>query len=370
MTPPLQLAALLLAATAATLPAQNPSPQTTAPQTPSRKPAPRPSTLNHNLIFLDPAHGGPDPGAQLPNHILEKDVTLALANRIRTLLAGNDLTVVLAREADTPTPPPADPDQPSAPAAAPTTPTPDQRAGAANHVHPVACILVHATSSGNGVHIVTSPFPPPEILPDTSLTPTSSTAPRLLPWESAQTDSIPQSLRLANEIGTAIARARLPIHISRASVKPIDSLTCPAVAIEIAPLVSGPTPVSDPAYQQRVAEAVATALLFWRGHADPPAPPVQPGLNPADTTVPAPTAPRTHPAPRPKTQPAGPGALPPAKPPAKPAPQPAPQPVPQSTREPTPPPTSQPQALRQTPPELGPGAPPLNQPQTRPGARP
>ncbi len=104
-------------------------------------------------------------------------------------------------------------------------------------------------------------------------------AARAIPWDTAQTDSIPQSLRLANEIGTALARARLPVHLSRASVRPIDSLTCPAVAIEIAPLLSGPTPVSDPVYQQRVAEAVSTALLFWRAHADPPAPPsASPGL--------------------------------------------------------------------------------------------
>ena len=262
-----QIAALLLAL-AARLPAQTlpgTAPKKTPPASPPAQPRPSVPYLNHNLIFLDPAHGGPDLGAQLNNHLLEKDVTLALADRIRTLLAGNNLTVLLAREADTPIMSQSDAGQP--PTLSPS-PTSDQRAGAANHAHPVACILLHATSSGNGVHIVTSALPPPDSSADLLATlPTHAT-----PWDSAQTESIPQSLRLANEIGTAIARANLPVHLSRASVKPIDSLTCPAVAVEIAPLVSGPTLVSDPVYQQRVAQAVATALLFWRGHADPPTP--------------------------------------------------------------------------------------------------
>ncbi len=265
--PPIKLAALLLAA-AATLPGQNPAISVPAPT----RPAPKPAIpyVNRNLVFLDPAHGGPDAGAHINDHTLEKDVTLALATRIRTLLAAENLSVLLAREADSPVLAPSDTDQP---ATIIPTPTPDQRAGAANHVHPFACILLHATASGNGVHIVTSPLIPVE----QSLDP--APAARAIPWDTAQTDSVPQSLRLANEIGTALARARLPVHLSRASVRPIDSLTCPAVAIEIAPLLSGPTPVSDPVYQQRVAEAVSTALLFWRAHADPPAPTsASPGL--------------------------------------------------------------------------------------------
>lgn len=270
------VASLLLAAATATL-AQTPAAQTPAAQTPTAPaprlktptqkppaiPAARPTTpyINHNLIFLDPAHGGLDPGAHLPNNLVEKDVTLALANRIRGLLAGNNLSVLLSREGDPPEPSPDDP--------TPTpTPTPDTRAGAANHAHPVACILLHATGSGNGVHIVTSALAPPDTSPDLSPSPS-----RAISWESAQTDSVPQSLRLANQIGTAIAHANLPVHLSRGAVKPLDSLTCPAVAIEIAPLLSGPTPVSDPAYQGRVAQAVATALLFWRRDADPPPPP-------------------------------------------------------------------------------------------------
>ncbi len=271
---------LLAAATAAFAQTSTATAPATRPRNPTQKPAAVPAArstipyINHNLIFLDPAHGGPDPGAHLPSNLLEKDINLALAIRIRGLLAGHDLSVLLSREADSSAVAPDGTDQPPA-----APPTPDARAGTANHVHPVACILLHATGSGNGVHIVTSDLTPPDST-SADLPPSPS---RAIPWESAQTDSIPQSLRLANEISTAITRANLPVHLSRGSVKPIDSLTCPAVAIEIAPLVSGPTPVSDPAYQQRVAQAVATALLFWRGHADPPPSLVVPALNSGST---------------------------------------------------------------------------------------
>ena len=348
------VASLLLAAATAnhaqTSATQTSSAAQTSPTPAHAAPGRRASTLstpyiNHNLIFLDPAHGGADTGAQLGNQLLEKDITLALASRIRTLLAGNNLTILLAREADAPTSAPAaaDPDQPPTPAQ-PTSPTPDQRAGAANHAHPVACILLHATASGNGIHIVTSPLPPSETFPDAIPAPASST-PRVIPWESAQADSIPQSLRLANEIGAAVTRANLPVHLSRASVRPIDSLTCPAVAIEIAPLVSGPTPVSNPAYQQRLAEAIATALLFWRGHADPPAPPTPVVLTPPDPS-PAPAPAHPHATPRPKPLAIDPGALHEARPSARSAPKPALQPAPD--------------------PEL----PPASQTGTPPGARP
>jgi N-acetylmuramoyl-L-alanine amidase len=47
---------------------------------------------------------------------------------------------------------------------------------------------------------------------------------------------------------------------------------CPAISIEMAPLHSGSdaTPVSDGEYQQRVAEAIAGALIFWKNQAQPP----------------------------------------------------------------------------------------------------
>jgi N-acetylmuramoyl-L-alanine amidase len=222
LTPPRRhLAALLILLTGAAI-AQQPTPRT--------------------LIFLDPAHGGPDPGAHLPNNLLEKDLTLAFATRLRAQLSTAGFTLLSTRDAD------------------PAVPFPtDQRAEIANHAHPAACLILHATDSGSGIHIITS-----------SLTPNDLDDPHAsIPWNTAQSASIPQSLALANEIGLALEHAKLPVILSRASIRPLDNLTCPAVAIEIAPLTpsdADPTPVSNANYQQTIARAIVTALTSWRTH--------------------------------------------------------------------------------------------------------
>jgi N-acetylmuramoyl-L-alanine amidase len=201
---------------------------------PAQQPTPR------TILLLDPAHGGPDNGAHLPNNVLEKDITLAFATRLRAALGSSGFTVIVTRDTD------------------PAVPfTPDQRAEIVNHAHPSACLTLHATSSGTGVHIITSALPLADI--DDLHAP--------IPWDTAQAASIPQSLTLANQIGLALQRAKLPVILSRATLRPLDNFICPAVAIEIAPLSqedSHPTPVSDAAYQQNIAKAIAAAITTWR----------------------------------------------------------------------------------------------------------
>jgi N-acetylmuramoyl-L-alanine amidase len=205
--------------------------------TQAQQPTPR------TIIFIDPAHGGTDTGAHLPDNLLEKDITLAFAARLRTSLGASGFSVISTRDAD------------------PAIPfTTDQRAEIGNHAHPTACLILHATSSGTGIHVVTSALAPPDNLED----PHAAT-----PWNTAQSAFVPQSLALANAIGLALEHAKLPVILSRASLRPVDNLTCPAVAIEIAPSAvpdSDPTPVTDIAYQQTIAKAIASALTAWRTH--------------------------------------------------------------------------------------------------------
>ena len=200
-------------------------------------------TIPRTIVFLDPAHGGPDTGAHLPNDLLEKDITLAFVTRLRALLTTGGFAVIATRDAD------------------PAVPFPtDQRAEIANHAHPSACLILHATANGTRIHIVTSDLAPPNDFEE---------AHTIIPWNTAQSASVPQSLNLANEIGLALQRAKLPVILSRASLRPLDNVTCPAVAIEIAPLAqadSNPTPVNDATYQQNIARAIAAALASWRSH--------------------------------------------------------------------------------------------------------
>jgi N-acetylmuramoyl-L-alanine amidase len=219
---------------------------------------PAASAMDRNLVVLDPSHGGPDAGATLGDKIFEKDVTLAIAARMRATLTAAGFTVVATRDAD-----------PAAPL------TGDQRAEIANRAHALACIVIHATASGSGVHLYTSALQPPQ--EDSSsnvpLTPRVAFVP--VPWEQAQAASVSQSLRLMSDLSTALGKTNLPLLAGREPVRPLDNMQCPAVALELAPLPvagSDATPATDADYQQRVAATLTAALQAWRNDVDPTAP--------------------------------------------------------------------------------------------------
>jgi N-acetylmuramoyl-L-alanine amidase len=230
------------------------------PATPQPPAAPAIGQMNLNLVVLDPAHGGPDAGAILGSNVLEKDITMAMAVRLRAALGAAGFTVVATRDANSSDPL--------------TQLSTDQRAATANRAHAVACIVLHATNTGSGVHIYTSALPPSEPAEEDAGGFPPPFAP--VPWEMAQSESVQQSVRLADDLRAALAAGNLPVTVGKASLRPLDSLMCPAVAVELAPLAiagSGSTPVTDADYQQRVAGALAAALQAWRAHAVPPAPP-------------------------------------------------------------------------------------------------
>jgi N-acetylmuramoyl-L-alanine amidase len=205
-------------------------------------------SLNRLVVVLDPAHGGLDGGSRIGDATLEKDVTLALAFKLRSLLAARGFAVVMTRATDAATGPNA--------AGAPLTL--DDRAGIANHTRGVACLLLHATGGGHGVHLYSS-----ELGPADGETPA-------LPWLTAQAAWVTQSRNLGNQIGSALTRAGIALVQSSASVRPVDSLTCPAVVVEVAPQDDDPKSVIDGDYQQHIAEAIAGALVFWKDQAQAP----------------------------------------------------------------------------------------------------
>ncbi len=192
--------------------------------------------------MLDPSHGGPDSGSRIGDNILEKNVTLALAFRLRSLLIARGFTVVLTRDSDAAL----------NPTTAATPLTLDDRAGVANHARAAACLLLHATGRGNGLHLYTS---------DLERAPGEAA---LLPWLTAQAAWIPASEQLERSVSSALGRSHIALVSSTASIRPVDSLTCPALVVELAPETSDVQTVNDAAYQDRVAAAVAGALIFWQ----------------------------------------------------------------------------------------------------------
>jgi N-acetylmuramoyl-L-alanine amidase len=75
-------------------------------------------------------------------------------------------------------------------------------------------------------------------------------------------------MKLESEIDSALAHGQIPVTLGRASVQPMDNLACPAVAVELAPLVAGHVTqgkaVSDADYQKSVIDALAAGIEAWR----------------------------------------------------------------------------------------------------------
>lgn len=262
-TPPPYKNSFPVTHTTATTSTTSPAPK---PQTPIKTHAERlhnalvslpPLAFNRATIVIDPAHGGADNGSRISDNIVEKDVTLALAFRLRSLLTARGFNVVLTRQDDKAT----NTNPPFAPL------TLDDRAGIANHERASACIFLHATSSGSGVHLYAS-----ELTPAPGELPTA-------PWLSLQAPWVAQSKRLTGRLADALNRSRIPLVNGAASIRPVDSTACPALVFELAPRTDDPASINDDSYLQSVAQATANALILWKDAAQPPphlAPPEPP----------------------------------------------------------------------------------------------
>jgi N-acetylmuramoyl-L-alanine amidase len=199
------------------------------------QPAP-PAPQTRFVVVLDAAHGGDDTGGRLANNQLEKSFTMALSVRLRSLLVARGIPVVTTRDSD-------------------ATVDPLKRAEIANHAQAQACLSLHATESGSGIYLFVSSLAP--------------AAPARFPaWKTAQAAAVMRSLKLAGVINSALLHAGMSVTLSRTSLPAMDSMTCPAVAVEIAPEEnSGHEKIAeldDKDYQARVAAALAAALLEWR----------------------------------------------------------------------------------------------------------
>jgi N-acetylmuramoyl-L-alanine amidase len=208
------------------------APEQQQPTLPPRSSAP---VQPQFLIVLDAAHGGTDTGAHLAAHLEEKDLVLALSIRLRSMLSARGIPVLTTREGDATLPP-------------------TKRAALANAHKAAACLILHASDSGSGIHLFTSSLPPAQ--PAT-----------FLPWDQAQAAYLQQSLRWAAEINTAMTHAGVPVTLGRTAMQPLDNMTCPAAAVEIAPLTKDgavTAALTDPDYQSRILAGLAAAIEGWR----------------------------------------------------------------------------------------------------------
>lgn len=259
-----------------------PGAEITAPATPPPAPPaptpelppdviPTPATDVHTIV-LDPGHGGEELGAEGPRGALEKEVTLSVARRLRTLIESRlGLPVFLTRDDD-------------------RTMTLDERTAFANNHKAELFISIHANASvrqamkGAEVYYLSVERADAEARRVSEAEGLSlpalggGTRPiDLILWETAQTRHLEQSSGLAGVVEQAL-RATVEMSsraVQQAPFRVLVGANMPAVLVEIGYL-SNPeqeAALTSGDYQARVAEALLNAIVRFRALVDRPTTP-------------------------------------------------------------------------------------------------
>jgi N-acetylmuramoyl-L-alanine amidase len=186
------------------------------------------------LAVVDPAHGGEERGAALTDKLAEKDVTLGFARLLRHELEIRGFAVALLRDGD-------------------SASTLDQRAAAANVARAGIYIGLHAASQGGGARVYTALLP---------VEGTSNGVFRA--WNAAQAPALPVSRIVSAAIVAEMQKKEFPARGSCASLRPLNNVFMPAVAVELAPGADGAADLTSANYQQRAASAIADAVASVR----------------------------------------------------------------------------------------------------------
>lgn len=216
---------------AATPPNPAPAANPPAAATPSlpEQPAPR-----RYFAVVDASHGGDDHGETLSTTLLEKDVTVAFARSLRRELESRGITTLVLRDSD-------------------ANLSVDQRAIFTNADHAAIYIAIHAASIGRGVRIYTALLPYGE----------DDRGP-FRDWNTAQHAALPLSQSTATTVAGEMQKRQVPVRLLAAPLRPLNNITGPAIAVEVAPQASDLLQLTAPDYQQLVASAIATAILANR----------------------------------------------------------------------------------------------------------
>jgi N-acetylmuramoyl-L-alanine amidase len=193
-----------------------------------------PAVARHFYAVVDASHGGDDRGAALSDKLAEKDVTLALARRLRQELESRGISTFVLRDSD-------------------ANLTLDQRAVFTNTAHPVIYIGLHAASDGKGVRLYTAMLPAGG----------ENNGP-FLSWDMAQTRFLPLSQIAAQGVAAEFVKRQIQVRTLGAPMRPLNNVIAAAIAVEVAPPGTDVLDLNLPAYQQNVVSAVATGIAAVR----------------------------------------------------------------------------------------------------------
>jgi N-acetylmuramoyl-L-alanine amidase len=213
-------------------------------------------------VAIDPGHGGDDVGARGDGGSVEKDLTLAVARRVKAAVEARlGLRVLLTREDDRNIPL-------------------NERIALANNNKADVFLSLHANASlvpaASGATIYVAGFED-QNQTQTTLTPErvpvfggGSRDIELVLWDFAQIRHIDQSAELSRILGETLReRGTIEVRpIERAPFRVLESANMPAVLVEMGFLTNPAQEkaLSGTAFQTAFAQGVLDAIIRFRGH--------------------------------------------------------------------------------------------------------
>jgi N-acetylmuramoyl-L-alanine amidase len=186
------------------------------------------------FAVVDAAHGGDDHGAILDPQLVEKDVTLSFARRLQQELESRGMPALLLRNDD-------------------TNLSEDRRANITNSLHPAIYICLHATAQGTGIGLYSALLPSGEEVRGP-----------FVPWNRAQSPYLVSSQSAIKTLITDFQANHVASRSFSASLKPLNNISVPAIAIEIAPQQNGSPGFNSVEYQQLITASIAMGLAEAR----------------------------------------------------------------------------------------------------------
>jgi N-acetylmuramoyl-L-alanine amidase len=198
-------------------------------QTPTVGQSPATSRGGLNIVVLDPAHGGTDPGARGVGGIRESDIVLDLASQVRRGLEAQGFQVMQTRSSN-------------------ENPSFDDRSALANAQNGAIFLTLHVSSTGLAGTVRTY------TMPDVPLPQTGG----LIPWDRAQAAYLPLSRKLGDAIqGELVQRFKgSPSNAQRALFRELRPTEIAAMSIELASVS-----IQDKTDLDRMLPGVAGAIV-------------------------------------------------------------------------------------------------------------
>jgi N-acetylmuramoyl-L-alanine amidase len=182
-----------------------------------------------NIVVLDPAHGGTDPGARGTGGIRESEIVLDLATQVRRALELAGFQVVLTRQGN-------------------ENPSFDDRSAIANAQRGAVFVTLHISSTGLPGTV--------RVYVNSDLAAVTE-ANGLIPWHRAQAPFLGLSKKFGDLVqGMLVQRFKgSPDTALTAAVRQLRTTAAPSIAVEISSIV-----VEDRAELDRMAPGVADAI--------------------------------------------------------------------------------------------------------------